>query len=64
VKKNLEDDLSPLIDLKDDFPPLIDLTPMGELLEETIGDQNNPIYHMILEDALTNEKHDKLPSTV
>jgi hypothetical protein len=30
---------------------------MGELLKEAIGDQNNPIYHLILEEALTNEKH-------
>lgn len=44
----------PLIDLKDDLPPLIDLTPMGELLEEAIGDQNYPIYHLILEEAITH----------
>ncbi len=64
TKKDLEDDLLPFIDLKDDLPPLIDFIPMGELLEEAIGNQNNPIYHLILEEALTNEKHNKLPSIV
>jgi hypothetical protein len=64
AKKNLEHDLPSLIDLKDDLPPLIYLTPMGELLEEARGDQNNLTYHLILEEVLTNEKRNKLSSTI
>jgi hypothetical protein len=60
----LKDDLPPLIDSKNDFPPLINFTHVGELFEEAIGDQNNRIYHLILEEALTNEKHNKLPFTI
>ncbi len=38
AKKDLEDDLPPLIDLEDDLPPLFDLILVGELFEEVVGD--------------------------
>ncbi len=55
AKKDLEDDLPPLIDLENDLPSLIDLIPVGKLLEEVVGDQNSPNYHLLLEEVLTNE---------
>ncbi len=48
AKKDLEDDLPPLIDLEDDLPPLFDLILVGELFEEVVGDQNSPNYHLLL----------------
>jgi len=50
AKQGLEDDLSSLIDLQDDLPPFIDLVPMGQLLEEVVGNQNCRNYHLILEE--------------
>lgn len=54
-KRDLEDNLLPLIDLEDDLPSLINFAHVGELLEEVVRDQNSPNYHLVLEEALTNE---------